>query len=103
MPSAPATICPRPNCSTFAIRLGMLVMDESFDCWAAQKRPGITTCFFPDWHEQDIRAEVRRDRNHPSVFMYSVGNEIGEQGSERGNLILAELIKIVREEDAARA
>ena len=93
---------PAPELLDLCDRLGMLVMDESFDCWAARKRPGDYHLLFPDWHEQDIRAEVRRDRNHPSVFMYSVGNEIGEQGSERGNQILAELIKIVREEDSTR-
>ena len=97
---------PAPELLDLCDRLGMLVMDESFDCWAASKqgRSGGNDYarLWPDWHEKDIRAEVRRDRNHPSVFMYSVGNEIGEQGSTNGNRILAELIKAVRAEDSTR-
>ena len=93
---------PSPELLDLCDRMGMLVMDESFDCWARQKTQNDYHLLWPDWHEKDIRAEVRRDRNHPSVFMYSVGNEIPEQGSPRGNEILAELIKFVRAEDPTR-
>jgi beta-galactosidase len=93
---------PAPELLDLCDRMGMLVMDESFDCWERQKTANGYNLLFADWHEKDIRAEVRRDRNHPSVFMYSVGNEIPEQGSARGNELLAELIKLVREEDPTR-
>ena len=93
---------PSPELLDLCDRLGMLVMDESFDCWARQKTQNDYHLLFADWHEKDIRAEVRRDRNHPSVFMYSVGNEIPEQGSPTGNQILADLIKFVHQEDPTR-
>jgi len=83
-------------------RMGMLVMDESFDCWERQKVAGDYHLLFADWHEKDIRAEVRRDRNHPSIILWSVGNEIPQQGSPRGNEILNELTKEVHEEDPTR-
>ena len=47
--------------------MGMLVMDESFDCWDRGKLPNDYHLLWPDWHEKDIRAEVRSDRNHPVV------------------------------------
>lgn len=83
-------------------RMGMLVMDESFDCWERQKVANDYHLLFADWHEKDIRAEVRRDRNHPSIILWSVGNEIPQQGSARGNEILNELTKDVHEEDPTR-
>jgi beta-galactosidase len=60
-------------------------MDEAFHVW---ERPKIALDYhllFPDWHEQDLRALLRRDRNHHSVIMWSIGNEVGEQGGgEKG-------------------
>jgi len=93
---------PSPELLDLCDRLGMLVMDESFDCWERQKVAGDYHLLFPDWHEKDIRAEVRRDRNHPSVILWSVGNEIPQQGSARGNELLNELTKDVHEEDPTR-
>src|SRR5262249_14907244 len=58
---------------------------------------------FSDWHEQDLRAQIRRDRNCPSVILWSVGNEVGEQYTgTNGAAIGRELCDIVREEDPTR-
>ena len=62
-------------------RLGMLVMDEAFDMWAEQKNDDDYAPSFPDWWEADVDAMVRKDRNHPSVIMYSIGNEIPDTGN----------------------
>ena len=93
---------PAPELLDLCDRMGMLVMDESFDCWRAGKRPNDYHRDFDDWHEKDLRALVRRDRNHASVVLWSIGNEIREQGSAEGHKIAAELSAIVHDEDAIR-
>ena len=60
-------------------RLGMLVVDEAFDCWERAKNPQDYHLYFKDWSDRDIASMVRRDRNHPSVVIWSIGNEIPEQ------------------------
>lgn len=60
-------------------RLGMLVIDESFDCWRMGKNPNDYHLYFEDWWQRDTASMVKRDRNHPSVFMWSIGNEVLEQ------------------------
>jgi len=64
-----------------ADRLGFLVMDEAFDVWSNGKTALDHHLFFDDWHEQDLRAMIRRDRNSPSVFIWSIGNEIPDQSN----------------------
>lgn len=83
--------------------LGFLVVDEIFDNWKLRKTPLDFHLIFDDWHEQDIRAFMRRDRNHPSVIMWSYGNEVGEQYTEdEGAQLSAKLNAIVKEEDSSR-
>jgi beta-galactosidase len=77
-------------------------MDESFDCWKRQKTRNDYHLLFDDWHEKDWRAELRRDRNHPSIILWSIGNEIPEQGSPAGAVIAAELTAIAHAEDPTR-
>jgi beta-galactosidase len=93
---------PTPELLEIADRIGLVIMDEAFDCWARQKRPGDYHLVFNDWHEKDLRALIRRDRNHPSVVLWSIGNEIPEQGSPEGWKLAAHLAGIVREEDRTR-
>ena len=70
---------PAPELLDFADRMGLLVQVEAFDCWVEGKEPNDYSRIFTEWHEKDLLAMVRRDRNHPSVFMWSTGNEIAEQ------------------------
>jgi beta-galactosidase len=65
-------------------RLGVLVMDEAFDCWSRGKNPSDYSVAFQDWWQRDIDSMVLRDRNHPSVAMWSIGNEIPERGEPLG-------------------
>lgn len=94
---------PAPELLELADIMGFLVMDESFDVWLRQKTPYDFHLIFPDWHEQDLRAQLRRDRNHPSVIMWSIGNEVGEQFTGSNGIPIArELCDIVHEEDPTR-
>jgi beta-galactosidase len=65
-------------------RLGMLVMDEAFDMWTRFKTPYDYAADFPQWWAADLEALVAKDRNHPSVIFYSLGNEIAEVGTPHG-------------------
>jgi beta-galactosidase len=67
---------PAPELLDVCDRLGMLVMDEAFDCWTSGKTTNDYHLYFNTWAQTDIRAQVRRDRNHPSVIIWSIGNEI---------------------------
>jgi len=78
-------------------------MDEAFDVWERKKTPLDFHLIFSDWYEQDLRALVRRDRNCPSVIMWSFGNEVGEQYTgEEGAALAKRLHDIVKEEDPTR-
>ena len=65
-------------------RLGMLVMDEAFDCWSRGKNRQDYNVVFKDWWQRDLESMVLRDRNHPSVVMWSIGNEVPERGEPLG-------------------
>jgi beta-galactosidase len=83
-------------------RLGVLIMDESFDTWTANKSPYDYALYFPNWWEKDIEAMVDKDFNHPSVIMYSIGNEIPETGSENGTAWGRKLAEKIRSMDSTR-
>jgi len=93
---------PSPELLDLCDRLGFVVMAEAFDAWAEAKRPGDYHLFFADWHEKDLRAFVQRDRNHPSVIMWSIGNEVYEQHDANGWKLGKQLADIVHQEDRTR-
>jgi beta-galactosidase len=94
---------PAPELLELTDKMGFIVMDEIFDSWESKKTALDFHLIFPEWHEQDIRALVRRDKNHPSVIMWSFGNEVGEQYSgENGAKVAKRLYDIVKDEDPTR-
>lgn len=72
--------------------LGLLVQDEAFDVWKIAKVPNGYNMFFDQWAETDIKDMIRRDRNHPSIVMWSIGNEILEQGDKKKGWELAKML-----------
>lgn len=82
--------------------MGIMVMDETFDCWKKGKTKNDYGLLFDDWHARDLRALVHRDRNHPSVIQWSIGNEIRELRSPEGPAMAAKLTAIVKTEDPTR-
>ncbi len=94
---------PAPALLDAADRLGFVVMDEVFDEWKENKTTFGYGQFFDAWSERDTRDMVQRDRNHASVVMWSIGNEIPEQGdSTRAEAMAARLAGFVRDEDPTR-
>ena len=83
-------------------RLGMLVMDEAFDVWTESKMDDDYAQAFPDWWPADVDAMVRKDRNHPSVIMYSIGNEIPDVGNPAGAALGRAIAERIRALDATR-
>ncbi|MFE3828530.1 glycoside hydrolase family 2 TIM barrel-domain containing protein [Streptomyces sp. NPDC059092] len=83
-------------------RLGMLVVDEAFDMWTSGKSEFDYSLSFPEWWERDIEAMVAKDFNHPSVILYSIGNEIPETGSAVGAAQGRALAEKVRSLDRTR-
>lgn len=82
--------------------MGFLVMDEAFDMWQKRKNRFDYHLDFKAWHKKDLEAMVLRDRNHPSVFMWSIGNEIREQFDSSGIALTKELTAIVKSLDSTR-
>ncbi len=106
---------PAPELLDLCDKMGILVIDEAFDCWRRGKKwppdalendPNVRyfdyATDFDDWHERDLRAMVRRDRNHPCVIMWSIGNEVIEQWYPDGWKLATRLAGIVREEDRSQ-
>jgi len=94
---------PAPALLDFADRMGFVVMDEVFDEWKQNKTRFGYGQFFDEWSERDVRDFVRRDRNHASVIMWSIGNEIPEQrNAQSGEAMAARLASFVTAEDPTR-
>lgn len=93
---------PAPELLDITDRLGFMVMDEIFDTWNYAKVDNDFHRIFPDWHEPDLRSFIRRDRNHPSIISWSVGNELAEQSNAEGGATGKMLQDIVHEEDPTR-
>lgn len=73
---------PAPELLDLCDRMGFIVMDETFDMWRKRKTAHDYSRYFDEWHERDLTDLVVRDRNHPSIFMWSIGNEVLEQWSD---------------------
>ena len=93
---------PAPELLDLCDKMGFIVMDEAFDVWKKKKREFDYALDFDQWHKRDLQDMVLRDRNHPSVFIWSIGNEIVEQKDSTGVTIAKELAGIVRELDQSR-
>ncbi len=83
-------------------RLGMLVLDEAFDQWEEEKNPDDYHLDFAQWWQRDLSSMILRDRNHPSVIMWSIGNEIPERVKPRGIEIARELSAYAKKLDPTR-
>ncbi|MDT8716211.1 DUF4982 domain-containing protein [Clostridium sp. 19966] len=91
---------PAPELMELADELGMLILSEAFDMWEKPKTPYDYARFFKDWAHKDVKSWIRRDRNHPSLIMWSIGNEIYDtHAGERGQEITKMLMDYVREYD----
>jgi len=93
---------PAPEFLTLCDKMGFLVMDEAFDMWVKKKNKHDYHEDWAQWHKQDLTDQILRDRNHPCVFIWSVGNEIREQFDSTGIAITRELVKIVKNLDDTR-
>lgn len=81
-------------------RMGFMAISEGFDMWERSKTEFDYARFFPEWHERDVESWVKRDRNHPSVIMWSIGNEIYDtHADERGAQITRMLKELVEKFD----
>jgi beta-galactosidase len=93
---------PAPELLDLCDRLGFLVIDEAFDMWKKKKNEQDYHLDWEKWHEKDLTDQILRDRNHPSLFMWSIGNEIPEQFDSTGISITRELSSIARNLDPTR-
>jgi len=93
---------PAPELLNLFDKMGFIVMDEAFDVWEKAKELYDYHLYFDRWHKKDLTDFVLRDRNHPSVIIWSIGNEIPEQYSPRGAELGKELAGIVKSLDTTR-
>ncbi|MBN2213536.1 MAG: DUF4982 domain-containing protein [Bacteroidales bacterium] len=93
---------PDPEFLDLCDRLGFLVMDECFDEWRIGKREYAYHKYFEQWWRHDLIGMIHRDRNHPSVVLWSAGNEIPEQKTGDGHVMLKKIMDIIHREDPTR-
>jgi len=93
---------PAPEYLDLADSMGLMVMDEMYDTWSFGKVENDFHLIFPEWHEPDLRSFIRRDRNHPSIIAWSVGNELPDQKNSSGTATGKILQDIAHEEDPTR-
>ncbi|MEO6456496.1 MAG: sugar-binding domain-containing protein [Ginsengibacter sp.] len=99
---------PAPELLELCDKMGFIVIDEAFDMWAKQKSKYDYHLYWKQWHKKDLEDQILRDRNHPSVFMWSLGNEVPEQYRDEknpdtsGRIIARELVSIMKTLDTTR-
>jgi len=93
---------PAPELLDLCDKMGFMVMDEFFDMWAKKKNKFDYHLDFPKWYQQDVEDQMLRDRNHPSIIMWSIGNEIREQFDTSGVRWAKTLAGLVRSLDTSR-
>lgn len=93
---------PAPELLTLCDKMGFVVMDEAFDEWKIPKCKNGYNKLFDQWAEKDLRAMIQRDRNHPCVVLWSIGNEVPEQKSKEGAKTAKFLVDIAHNEDPTR-
>lgn len=93
---------PAPELLDLCDKMGFIVMDEAFDCWEWKKAKYDYHLYFKEWHKRDLEDQVLRDRNHPSVIIWSIGNEIPQQRDTSALRIAPELAGIVHSQDKTR-
>jgi beta-galactosidase len=94
---------PSPELLEACDRLGMVVIDEIFDMWENPKKEQDYHLYFRAWWQKDVESWIKRDRNHPSVIMWSIGNEIREAADTSGYRIAKNLTTEIRRLDPTRA
>jgi len=93
---------PAPELLDLCDKMGFIVMDEAFDCWEKGKVKYDYSLFFKQWHKQDLEDQILRDRNHPSVMIWSIGNEIPQQSDTSALRLAPELAGIIHSLDKTR-
>lgn len=100
---------PAPELLDLCDKMGFIVMDEAFDMWVEHKTKYDYSLDFPQWHERDLTDMITRDRNHPSIFIWSIGNEVREQWGngkkkedmdlQQANILLNKKNDVAKEDD----
>jgi beta-galactosidase len=93
---------PAPELLDLCDKMGFIVMDEAFDCWEWKKATYDYHLYFKEWHKRDLEDQIKRDRNHPSIMIWSIGNEIPQQADSSALRIAPELAAIVHSLDKTR-